>query len=963
MKRFLTLFSVIVITLSVTAQSAVKTKTKKERKVELSGEVYDSFTKAKVKAHLTLMTAPDSAVVDTMTCWTYGSWSGYRFNVAARQADFIIRATAEGYEDTYMNYELRHIARNSFFELPRLLMKKKQRSDDDIYKEVGMEGVVVTGTKVKLAYRGDTLVYNASAFNLPEGSMLDGLIRQMPGAELKDNGDIYINGRKVDYLTLNGKDFFKGQNKVMLDNLPYYTVKELKVYDKSTKRSELIGQDIEKKDYVMDVQLKREYNRGYMANAQAGGGTDDRYMARLFGLYYDDHSRASLFGNLNNINETRQPGGQGDWTPSNMPQGQRTTRQTGLHFETEDQDKRWENNFNATLSWDHANDETRRATETFATSGNIFAGSESWARQKDFRLNASNQFVLRKPFTLWGQISVGYTNGHRNTYRQDSTWQSDIANRNAKSTFNRYGTLSLSGLAGFYKKFDWGDIISVDFAITYNRNKPSEQFSLSRTYYAEDDSTELRHYYTDNHSEDYQYHLEGSYHLQLLGKWFISPFAGYWQTMRKGDNMNYRLDWLYSPPPYFTPIGASVPGDYPTGGVDTEWLPSTREALMSVIDPFNCDTQMHMRHGYSGGLEISHSTDKEYFSIRLPINNNDDRMHYDDSVLDTIARRNFTHFTPRIQYYRWGVKRGLQRATYSVDMTEPDFADLMPVDDTTNPLAWRINNPDLKTSITHNIELSFVMNNDSTRHLGRLWTNARLTQRAWGTRTMYDQNSGAYTYMQDNIDGNWYWGMGLSYEMPLDKKKRLTLQQRADAEYQHSVDFDVLYVATTSQPTLDSSHPTSTVNNWTLYEHLGMEYQRDKLTATLSGDVSWRSANGDRQNFERISAFDFNYGATLRYTIPWVKLSLATDLRMFSRRGYNSAMMNTDDLVWNAELARTLCKEKLTLKLTAFDLLHQLSNKQYSVNAQGRTETWNNCIPRYFMLSVAYKFAKAPKNK
>ena len=70
---------------------------------------------------------------------------------------------------------------------------------------------------MKLAYRGDTLVFNASAFNVPDGSMLDALIRQMPGAEMKSNGDIYVNGKKIDYLLLNGKDFFKGKNQVMLE--------------------------------------------------------------------------------------------------------------------------------------------------------------------------------------------------------------------------------------------------------------------------------------------------------------------------------------------------------------------------------------------------------------------------------------------------------------------------------------------------------------------------------------------------------------------------------------------------------------------------------------------------------------------------------------------------------------------------------------------------------------------------
>lgn len=944
MRRILFLSIISLNSLLLAAQSdSTKVRQKKERKIELAGEVYDSFTKAKVKAHITLMRAQDSTVVDTTTCWTWSTMSYYSLKVPAHNEDYIIKGTCEGYEDTYMNYQLRHIARNSYFELPRLLMKKKQRSDDDVYKEVGLDGVVITGTKVKLAYRGDTLVYNASAFNLPEGSMLDGLIRQMPGAELKENGDIYINGKKVDYLTLNGKDFFKGQNKVMLDNLPYYTVKELKVFDKSTKQSELIGHDVEKKDYVMDVQLKREYNRGYMANAEAGGGTDDRYMARLFGLYYDDHSRVSLFGNTNNINENRRPGNDGDWRPSNMPQGQRTTKQTGMHIETENKDKRWEEILDATFDWSDNTNETRRATETFATGGNILGGSESWSKQKDFRFGVSNSIYIQKPITLWCNLHLNYANGDRNSSSQDSTWREDIINRTQNDGLTKYRTLGLRGNIGLNKKFDWGDYISFSISGNYNREKPSERFSLGRTYYAQNDSTDLRHYYTDDHAESYEYGMNLSYAFQLLNRWFVSPYASYSQNMRKSQNMNYRLDWLHQ-----------AAADQQQIDV----LPSSRDALRSVLDGNNSDTQFHMTRSYTGGLGLSHSDDKQYFSVRLPISSSKERMHYADASIDTVARRSYTHFTPSISLYRWGIKRGLQQATYNLEISEPEFASLMPTYNTTNPLVTRINNPGLKPSIAHSLSLAFALNNDSTRHFARMWTNARLTQRSWGTRTTYNQTTGAYTYESDNVDGNWYWGMGTSYEQPIDKKKRLTLQQRADVDYTHSVDFDVLYVAVSQQ---QSGHSTSTVNNWTLHERLGLEYQKDKLTATVSGEVDWRSATSDRQNFERISAFDYSYGATLRYTIPWVKLSLATDLRMYSRRGYNSAMMNTDDLVWNAELSRSLLKEKLTLKLTAFDLLHELSNKQYSVNAQGRTETWNNCIPRYVMLSVAYKFTQKPK--
>ena len=70
---------------------------------------------------------------------------------------------------------------------------------------------------------------------------LDALIRQLPGAELNSQGEIKVNGRKVDELTLNGKDFFKNNKKMMLENLPSYVVKNIKVFNKTTERSQWSG--------------------------------------------------------------------------------------------------------------------------------------------------------------------------------------------------------------------------------------------------------------------------------------------------------------------------------------------------------------------------------------------------------------------------------------------------------------------------------------------------------------------------------------------------------------------------------------------------------------------------------------------------------------------------------------------------------------------------------------------------
>ena len=80
---------------------------------------------------------------------------------------------------------------------------------------------------------------------------------------MKSNGDIYINGEKIDYLTLNGRDFFKGDNKVMLDNLPYFSVKDLKVYRKKSdkdKRRSLYNNFRWRKPYYIDTRLDFRYD-------------------------------------------------------------------------------------------------------------------------------------------------------------------------------------------------------------------------------------------------------------------------------------------------------------------------------------------------------------------------------------------------------------------------------------------------------------------------------------------------------------------------------------------------------------------------------------------------------------------------------------------------------------------------------------------------------------------------------
>lgn len=298
---------------------------KKERTIALWGHIKDSFTKVGIEGTRITLMRGDSSVIDTQTVNYFNGRTNkidtyYRFDIPARPQKYIIRAEHPDYLPCYIDFDIKYVARNNFFDAPWHYMKKRPRRM--VEKDHALKEALVTATKIKMVYKGDTVVYNADAFNLPQGSMLDDLLKQMPGVVLKDNGEIYLNGKKVDYLMLNGKQFFKGKNNVMLENLPYYTIKNIQFYDKSTDKSEYMKREVEQKEFVMDVNLKKEYSIGYMANAEAAGGTHDRYMGRLFGLRYSDNTRISAYGNMNNVNQYRKPGAEGDWEPTDYPVGQ-----------------------------------------------------------------------------------------------------------------------------------------------------------------------------------------------------------------------------------------------------------------------------------------------------------------------------------------------------------------------------------------------------------------------------------------------------------------------------------------------------------------------------------------------------------------------------------------------------------------------------------------------------------------
>lgn len=226
MRFILFVVSVILFNLSAYCQEKLDS-------VAVYGDVSDSFTYEKLKGvHVEILRADSSLVFDFHTGPVYG-YGGYRHNIDkvgylyVPRTTCIFRFTKEGYQPQCVTLEKKHIGRRE----KRVFIGEVHLKKKITLANKELNEVVITASKIRMVVKGDTLVYNADAFQLAEGSMLDGLIKRLPGFELQ-GGQIRVNGEYVSSLLVNGEDFFRGDPRVALENLPAYMVDKVKVYHK-----------------------------------------------------------------------------------------------------------------------------------------------------------------------------------------------------------------------------------------------------------------------------------------------------------------------------------------------------------------------------------------------------------------------------------------------------------------------------------------------------------------------------------------------------------------------------------------------------------------------------------------------------------------------------------------------------------------------------------------------------------
>lgn len=903
----------------------------------VNGSILDAFLKTPLpEARVTVMTEDSTVVKDSIIIGIIKDKNGKvvhtQFNVMLpRGAKYIVRGSLRGYEDAYAMVDL-HVEGEGIYTIDHGLQLRKIR-------EVFLDDVVVKATKVKMYYKGDTLVYNADAFKLPDGSMLNDIIRQMPGVTMNDKGEIFVNGRKVDELLLGERSFFRGNSKVLLENLPYYTVKNVKVYEHDSDINKAMGQQVTEKQYVMDVNLKNEYKQGLISNVEAAAGTEKRYLGRAFALGFSDPFRITLLANLNNVSESRHIGENGYWRPESMPRSLLTTRSVAGEVDWQAPNGGMKNLLNVGFNSTKDESEMHQQKETFLESMSPINKIQSQMVNKAQKWTIHNEFTLLKPSYLNIVADFGYRTYSGISEELSENFNDTLTNRLFSKGFNEGHALDVSGhLSGFIKM---------------GAQKKGFLNYLVDYEYA-NDSREQATRYDVGHGADIelQCNARDVYHRKNN----LSALFSYRRSSRNhflvvqnytGLGNEHAHDFLYHP--------------------DTLLLPSQLDMLCMMTDANNSYKSRYNKIFNTLTLEwdrvkklmpdatMPFAIEYKPYSFSVDVTVLNHSLDYQRGAIDTTVTQTTMRIAPHFSSTLYPTGKYNCELKISVSH-EYDGAvslyDRIDYRDDSQPLIVKLGNTGLKGNQSSHVSVDFSRRGMHQRlfHLAALF-DYRHRETAQSVR--YNPLNGIYTYRPINVGGGYDLTGKVDFTRALDANRYWTIQTNGDANLYHSIDHTMLNGE-------DESHET-VVNTFVMHNNTYIQYNKGVLNLRVMGDIRWRRSTGKLVDFTTLSALDYKYGLTGRYTIPGIKTTLSVDANVYSRRGYGNSLMNTDDVVVNASLSQSFLKGKLIARMEAFDLLQQLSNTQYDVNAQGRTETWYRSLPHYVMLHLVYHLNKEPK--
>jgi len=924
----------------------------------ISGTVIEEDSKeAVIQATVALLKGDSSLVANAVT-----NMSGQFRMTAPQDGNFIVRITYVGFKP----YTRRLTVEGG---KPLNLGTITISPDSKMLKDVE-----VVKNIAKVTTKDDTLIYNAGAYRTPEGSVIEELIKKLPGAEVSDDGTIKINGKTVQKIKVDGKEFMTGDTKTAIKNLPTSIVDRIKTYDEKSDLSRVTGIDDGNDQMVLDFGLKRGMNQGMFANVDGGVGTKSRYSVRGMGAVMKDDLRAMTFVNANNTNDMGFGGGGGGGRfGGGGRNGLQASKMVGVNINYE---KTKLIKVDGSIRWNHNDGDTwsRTSTENFVSTTGSFSESLNQRYSRSNQWNAQMRLEWT-PDTLW---NINF----RPTWSYNSN---DGTGDSGSATFSddpyQYAT-SDSGISAIVAQ-----MLGIDHSLVVNQRQngslsysDSKRFggslqvnrrlgsggrnitlraegnytegaqqSFSRSLVdlyqlATGDSTYQRNRYNATPTKNYDYSLRLTYSEPIFTATFLQFSYNFQYRYTKSDRSTYDY-WS----------DTDLTRRYDLSGLNLdyrEWDRLTGALGRSYDDDLFYDQSLSRFSQYKNyihtGEIMLRVIRKDYnFNVGVQIIPQSSEFTYRYLSTDTVTTRSVINWSPTANF-RWKISdRGQMRFEYRGSTSQPSMSDLLPITDNSDPLNITSGNPELKPSFTQRFNWRY--NNFFEHRQQFIFANLNFstTSNSVAQMVKYDPTTGGRTSKPENINGNWNIGGNFTYNTALDTIGRFNINTTTDLNYANNVGYiDLLRDGNISKMSTKAT---------TVAERLGASYRNDWFELELNGRVQYNYSYNALQENSKLSTWNFNYGFNTTLQAPW-GMQFTTSLNMSSRRGFSDDAANTNELIWNAQISQSFLKgSPLSVRLEFYDILRQQSNFSRSISAMMRTDNWYNSINSYVMLRATYR--------
>ena len=823
-----------------------------------------------------------------------------------------------------------------------------------------LKGATVTARAQKVTLKADTFVYNANAFRTPEGAVAEELVRRLPGAEVSDDGTIKINGKQVKKILVDGKEFMTGDTKTAMKNLPTNIIDRIKAYDQQSDLARVSGIEDGEEETVLDFGIKAGMNKGVMANADLAAGTEHRYAGRIFGGVMKNDMKVFLMTNANNTNDMGFPGGGGGGGRfGGGRQGLTATKMAGLNLNYEKTDKL---KLDGSVRWNHSDGDTYTKSST----ENIFSGStSSFGNSVSQNFSRSNQWnaqmrlewqpdsmtnIMFRPNARYNS-SDGENTSESATFVENQNPYDYVADplselstligKNIVKNFNVQDGISYSdsknvgGMLQFNRRLNnSGRNITVQLNGNWSEGT-SQSMSNNYVYIFAPVDTTITNRYNVTPQDNWSYSARITYSEPIMRQVYLQFSYRYNYSYTKSDRKTYSL------------TDVNYMGIVPQYRNWDAYLDMLSRPLSSYEDT-NL-SRMSEYKNYNHTAEVMLRIVRKAYNFNVGFQVLPQKSHFiqDYQGVHADTTRVVTNITPTLDF-RWKKSQtGQLRFTYRGRTQQPSMSDLLDIVDDSDPLRITRGNPGLKPSFTQNFNLFY--NDYFQKHQRAVMTfvNFSTTSNSVSNKTTYNSETGGTITRPENINGNWNGNLGFMFNTAVDSAAYFNVNTFTNLSYNHNVGFVSVDNISDSQE--------SVTNSLGIGERLAASYRNEWLEIELSGSLNYNRARSELQPKNDLDTWQYAYGGMVGITAPW-GTALTTNLTMQSRRGYADNSMNTNELIWNAQISQSFLKGKaLTISLQLYDILHEQSTFSRTITAMSRNDTEYNAITSYGMLHVIYR--------